>query len=259
MSEIRQQLPDIDFPKLIEPVALRLLGPPSKATSGELRWGTNGSLSIDLAKGTWYDHENKVGGGCLALIERELGHNRNGGMKWLCEEGLLPPLNGGIVTVIPRQSVTVANRQEGRREEAAYAYHDADGTLLHWVIRYDPKSFSQCRPDPANPKRRIWNMDGVKQIPFQLPELLAAIKQGRTIYIVEGEKKATRLRALGLPATCCRGGAGKWCDELNQYLKDADVVILPDNDDTGRNHAIDVAKKLKGYAKSIIILHLPRL
>ena len=94
-------------------------------------------------------------------------------MKWLCEEGLLPPLNGGIVTVIPRQSVTVANRQESRREE-----RDMNITML--TARYFIGSsaslasrFWQCRPDPANPKQRIKGIDGVKNVPFMLPELIA--------------------------------------------------------------------------------------
>ena len=63
----------IDFRNLAEPVARCLLGEPNKALSSksELRFGTKGSLAIDLTKGTWYDHERDQGGGMFDLIKRE--------------------------------------------------------------------------------------------------------------------------------------------------------------------------------------------
>jgi hypothetical protein len=42
----------VDFARLMEPVAIALLGPPNKALSSstELRWGTRGSMSVDPVK-----------------------------------------------------------------------------------------------------------------------------------------------------------------------------------------------------------------
>lgn len=53
-------------------VARELLGEPNKhlSTTSELRFGNKGSVSIDLEKGTWFDHGENTGGGVLALIER---------------------------------------------------------------------------------------------------------------------------------------------------------------------------------------------
>jgi hypothetical protein len=61
---------DIDFAVLMEPVAQRLLGEPKEKHRGDLEWryGSNGSLKIDVAKGTWSDFEANEGGGVLALI-----------------------------------------------------------------------------------------------------------------------------------------------------------------------------------------------
>ena len=44
---------EIDFPELIERVAIHLFGPPNPKHSkpGNPRWGTNGSLSIDTREG----------------------------------------------------------------------------------------------------------------------------------------------------------------------------------------------------------------
>ena len=59
----------------MEPVARKLLGEPNRglSTKTELRFGTNGSLSVNLEKGTWFSHEDGEGGGVLDLIARETG------------------------------------------------------------------------------------------------------------------------------------------------------------------------------------------
>ena len=49
------------------------------------------------------------------------------------------------------------NSNKPKREIAAvYDYKDLDGSIVHSTIRYDPKGFSQRRPDPDNPGKYIW-------------------------------------------------------------------------------------------------------
>ncbi|QBR40564.1 hypothetical protein EHF36_07935 [Kerstersia gyiorum] len=91
-----------------------------------------------------------------------------------------------------------------------------------------------------------------------MPELLAS-SPDETVYIVEGEKDADRLASLHLVATCNSGGAGKWSEKYSQHLKGRNVIILPDNDEPGREHAALVAKSLTGVAASITVLALPGL
>ena len=57
-------------------VAKALLGAPNQSLSKqgkEWRYGTHGSLAIDLHKGTYFDFETNEGGGVLDLIKREKG------------------------------------------------------------------------------------------------------------------------------------------------------------------------------------------
>jgi hypothetical protein len=64
----------IDFHALTEPVARRLLGEPNPRLSRpprELRFGTHGSVSVDLTRDTYFDHENNTGGGVIDLIKRK--------------------------------------------------------------------------------------------------------------------------------------------------------------------------------------------
>ena len=62
----------------IEDVAHALFGEPNPvlSTRAQLRFGTHGSLAIEIAgekRGEWYDHENKIGGGVLDLVRKHTG------------------------------------------------------------------------------------------------------------------------------------------------------------------------------------------
>jgi hypothetical protein len=95
---------------------------------------------------------------------------------------------------------------------------------------------------------------------YRLPEVIEAVGKGYPIFIVEGEKDVETLRNLDLPATTNPGGAGKWRDEYTEALKGASlVVILPDNDDSGRDHAQDVAERVFDVVEQVIIVELPGL
>ncbi|MDZ7779945.1 MAG: hypothetical protein U5R14_08430 [Gemmatimonadota bacterium] len=77
--------------------------------------------------------------------------------------------------------------------------------------------------------------------------------------VVEGEKDADRLTELGIVATTCPGGAGKWRREYSEALRGQVVVIIIDNDEPGREHAQQVARSLHGVAKTVKVLELPDL
>jgi hypothetical protein len=55
----------------------------------------------------------------------------------------------------------------------------------------------------------VWNTHGVERVLYRLPELKAAVGKER-VYIVEGEKDADAIRAVGGVATTNEGGTGKW-------------------------------------------------
>jgi putative DNA primase/helicase len=142
--------------------------------------------------------------------------------------------------------------------ERIYRYEDEKGELLYEVIRYEPKGFSQRRPDPNKKGEYIYNMQGVRRVLYKLPGL-AATHRDIPVYIVEGEKDADRLWSLGLPAATNPGGAGKWLPEFNESLRGRPVGILPDNDEPGRRHAQKVAESLCNAAACVKIVELPGL
>jgi hypothetical protein len=140
---------------------------------------------------------------------------------------------------------------------ASYPYTDENGTLLFEVCRFDPKDFRQRAPDGKC--GWIWSTKGVRRVPFHLAKVLEAVKDGRPIFLAEGEKDVLAIEAAGFAATCNPGGAGKWLEEFSPHFKGAEVVIIADKDEPGRKHAANVAEKLKGAAASIKVIELPDL
>ena len=64
---------------------------------------------------------------------------------------------------------------------------------------------------------------------------------------------------IGVTATCSPGGAGKWKAEYSQHLKGAEVVVLPDNDEQGEKHCVEVVRSLTGISARVRALRLPGL
>jgi hypothetical protein len=143
------------------------------------------------------------------------------------------------------------------RVVATYDYRDASGKLLFQVCRTADKHFFQRRPDSKG--GWVNGLGDVKPVLYRLPEVLKAVQRGETVFIPEGEKDVDNLARLGLAATTAPMGAGKWRDYYSGWLKDANCVILTDNDDPGRKHAKQVAQSLYGKAASVKVLELPGL
>ncbi len=152
-----------------------------------------------------------------------------------------PPIgNGAAVASVPRRIV------------AEYPYRDECGVLLFVVERHEPKRFLQKRPVGGG---WIYHLGDVRRVLYRLPELLQADPTA-PVFIVEGEKAADRLAALGLVVTTNPGGAGKWRPKYGEWLRGRHVVILPDDDEPGRRHGEQVAHALHGVAASVKVVSL---
>jgi AAA domain len=166
--------------------------------------------------------------------------------------------NAAIVAALGLQMRDLFERGSGpSRVTARYTYSDAEGDPLYEVVRQVPKAFKQRRPDGRGGWR--WGLNGLAPVLYRLPEVLRAVEAGETVYIVEGERDSDRLAGMGLTATTNPMGAGKWRDAYSKTLRGARVVILPDNDEPGREHAKQVARSLLHIAKSVKVVELPGL
>ena len=150
-------------------------------------------------------------------------------------------------------------RPPARGAIETYYYDDEQGNALFRVERRKDKTFVQARPDRVNPGEWVYNLGDVRRVPYRLPDVVGAVRNGDTIYIVEGEKDVHTLAKHGFVATCNPGGAGKFKRDFDVYFTGAHVVIVPDNDKPGEAHADLVASVLRDTARDAKVLHLPGL
>ena len=268
----------MNFAAHMETVARALLGEPNARLSkpGELRFGNNGSISVDLIKGTFVDHEANEGGGVLDLIERERGLTGKAAYDFMRELGCDvddPPRAKGNGAANGAAAATKSRKKAA----AVFPYRDETGAVLFEIIRYHfekpdgslvinetgkpKKTFLRRRPDPDRPGEYIWNVEGVRDIPYRMDDLVRELKASPDdlVFITEGEAKADVVWNWDLIGTTNAGGAEKWNAQHAAFLRGAHVAIIPDHDQPGRNHRDKIGASLRGIAASVRVLELPGL
>lgn len=259
-------MPAEDYVAYTAQIAQMVIGTPNRglSTRDQWRYGSNGSLSVEIAgpnRGTWFDHEHNRGGGLLDFLyiyaELETGE----ALDWLEKHF------GQSSSPSPRQTFrqTFSDPAPKPKVVARYDYVDEQGETLFIVERLEPKSFRQRTRDRIGKGA----MDGVRRVPYHLDEITNPV--GRLydidgeevpwrVYLTEGEKACDRLRSeWKVLASCGSGGAGKWDRRYAEHFANADVVILADNDQAGRDHAEQVARSLADKAQQIRIVGFPSL
>jgi len=104
----------------------------------------------------------------------------------------------------------------------------------------------------AHPKKVLYNLNYLENYRTKKPN--------KFVFIVEGEKDCDALSQVGLLSTTSPDGAGsntaqnKWLDDYTETLRGRSVVIIPDNDTVGIQHAEITALRLYGIAKKVRLL-----
>ena len=125
-----------------------------------------------------------------------------------------------------------------------WVYKDRAGNPLVRVTRIDDgkgskADWSQSRWD-SQANRWQKGLEGIdrQNIPvYRYAEVKKAIADCQPIFLVEGESCADVLWNLGIAATCNIGGSKKWHKSDTKDLEGARVVIAPDRDKPGIEHA----------------------
>lgn len=187
----------------------------------------------------------------------------NGGVVLRCHAGCKNPdicaklgITLSDLFAEAREKSLTARNPSRRQIVKSYDYRDETGELLFQTVRFEPKDFSQRRPDGNG--GWIWNLQGLRRILYRLPELIASTPE-TLVWFTEGEKDADRLAALELTATTVPLGAGKWRDEYSVHIGCRPVAILPDNDKPGRDHAETVAASCARHGSEARVVALSDL
>lgn len=201
----------------------------------------NASLSINRKTGQFNCFGCKVSGDIFAFYALKNG---------LSTKSDFPKILKGIANDFGIENNL---QHKNGKPETTYDYTDEKGKLIHQTVRFNPRGFSQRRPDGNG--GWTWSLKGINPVIYNLPK----VSKASEVVIVEGEKDADNLNRMRFVATTCPMGAGNWRPHYNQYLKNKDIVILADNDEAGRNHAQQVARSLDKTASSIKVIELPGL
>lgn len=136
-----------------------------------------------------------------------------------------------------------------RKIEAVYDYKSEDDKYLYSKIRFEGKQIRYVTVDHINDTYQ-YGKPGNRTVLYNLANLTSAVRQRRTVYIVEGEKDADTLNKLGYVATTA-GSVDDWKKEFAIIFTGANVVILPDNDEPGKKLKDSIIKDLRNCAHSI--------
>lgn len=155
---------------------------------------------------------------------------------------------GSVVTSLKELGLWEAEASgASSRIVAEYDYRDEHGELLYQVVRLEPKSFRQRRPDGKG--GWIWKKHP-RQVLYRLREVLEA----PIVFVVEGEKDVETLREWGFVATTNAGGAkAQWLPSYTQALAGRECILIPDKDAPGRRRVLTIARALLGHAAKLTI------
>lgn len=126
---------------------------------------------------------------------------------------------------------------------AHYTYTDPDGVIVARKVRFEPKSFLWQRPHGEH-----W-AEGLRGKPLhELPlyGLHSIPDAPSTVFIVEGEKDADRLHALGIPAVCAAGSHPRNLPEDLSALHGHQLIVVADRDPVGITLARAWQQRLPG-------------
>jgi len=197
------------------------------------------SLSVNSIKGYFNCFECKVGGNIFEFHMQKYKLEYKKALKALHSQA--------------QEDAADKEAAKGPTIAATYDYCDEIGDLLFEVVRLEPKGFYQQRQ--CGMFRWARGLNGVRMVPYNLRELIGSPQ----VFIVEGEKDVETLKGAGLVASCNPLGPGNWRDEYNVHFKGREVIVIPDNDAVGKEHAEEVFDSLQGIAASVKIIELPNL
>jgi putative DNA primase/helicase len=201
----------------------------------------NASLAINPKKNVWMCGPCGESGGAWTLAHFVLQSTDDSKVvAWLVENGMMEDKDSG--------------RKKGK-QVGSYIYKDPDGNEILKIVKYvdnGKKSFIHYRRENGDWKT---GSSGIKLYPYRINEW----KNLSVIYILEGEKDVDNLWKWNIPATTNPMGANAWKEEYNEFFKDKRVIIIPDNDIAGLDHAKNILANLIKISIGVKLVNLPNL
>ena len=247
---------------------LQNLFPAGKTVNGSFEigdvYGSPGkSLKVCLKgekRGLWKDFESGKGGDMIALWQEHSGVGFSAALDeirgYLDGAGRPTPAQAPDYQLIAPEKPKKGPPMSPGIPVKNWEYRDANGQIIAQVTRYD-----DVQPDGTVKKEfRPWDATaGKAQAPTPRPLYnQPGLVNAPSIVLVEGEKCAEALGQYGIAATTAMNGSNAPVEKTDwSPLQGKDVLIWPDNDETGWKYAHRVAGALQSVANSVRVLSVP--
>jgi hypothetical protein len=237
----------VDWQRIAPDVAKQLLGEPSSTSSKEFRWGTHGSLTLNLESGTWYSFENDTGGGIIDLI-KHMNQDVNTVLKQFGYDLALQS-NDSLITVDSTPTIKQkSNARSFSREQMIDLYKNAIVKVKYsdqfMVLRFPEGHYIKQKYAPFS-----LNQDGswsMKRPEGLLPIYYTDKAKDKPIIINEGEKALRGCEAIYDGDSCTwHGGVNSWEKADWSPIFGREVWVFPDNDEAGLKCANEIASMLR--------------
>lgn len=151
--------------------------------------------------------------------------------------------------------------REKHKIEAIYHYVSINGGYAFTKIRLEGKKILY---GVLQNERFTYGLQGRNRrelkgiyVPDGVQAINEAISEDKPIFIPEGEKDVNTLKSKGYTAITY-GGVNDWQQDFAVLFKNANVIILADNDEPGKHVASVIQRDLQRIAKSVgVIVPMP--
>ena len=253
----------IDWIRIAPDVAKQLLGEPTKTSSNELRWGNKGSMALNLSEGTFYDHEEGVGGGGIDLI-KHLNEDVNTVLKQFGYDLALHSNDSLLSGFNPPKIEATSSARSFTREQMIDLYKQSIVSLKYtdnfMVLRFPEGHAIKQKYAPFTlGANGLWDL---KRPDSPLMPIYYTDKYPKKpIVLNEGEKALRGCEAIigdKLDSCTWHGGVNSWKKADWKPILKREVWIFPDNDKAGKECADQLAEHLrKEGCRNIRIIQPP--
>lgn len=153
-----------------------------------------------------------------------------------------------------RKVTSSSINKEDKNTVAVYPYTDENGKILYEVLRRRGSGQPYILRSYDEDGNKIYKLqDNTKLTPYNLPNVLQGIADGKIIWITEGESKADKLNEIGFVGTTCAfKGPEKWGENYSEFLKGAkSIVIIQDNDFNGERFAENTLESIMNVLDNV--------
>ena len=233
----------VDWQRIAPEIAKQILGEPTSTTSKELRFGSKGSICINLESGTFFDFESDTGGGMVDFI-KHFNKDVDSILKQFGYDLSLQQSNSSVIDISP---VVKSNARSFSNEQMMQLYDQSVIAVKYsdsFVIMRFPESHAiKQKYAPFTKRGTEWIMARPEGL---LPLYVTNNHPSKPVLVGEGEKSMRGAEHIYSGDVCCwHGGATGWNKTDWSPIYKRAVWIWADNDAVGKKAAAEISEHLR--------------